>query len=132
MSPLGGAPDPARNRRGVYDRCIFVAAGVGVWRWESFNSMRVFLYDFVMHNCPCNANDARYSSAVSCALAALAYIYMRRRLDIDPDQVYRRALLRLNTHPEVLQRMGAPLVSSGGPRLHGDMLLMAPLTPGRV
>lgn len=49
---------------------------------------------------------------LSMAVVALSGVYLRARLNINPDAVYRKAMLRLNTNPAVLQRMGAPLVGS--------------------
>jgi hypothetical protein len=45
--------------------------------------------------------------------AALGSVWLyRRRLVIDPDAVYRQAMLRLNTHPGVLEVLGAPVAGS--------------------
>lgn len=40
------------------------------------------------------------------------YLYLRRRYTIDPPAAYRLAMYRLNTHPGLLEVMGAPLVGS--------------------
>lgn len=41
-----------------------------------------------------------------------SYLYMRRRYSLDPSTVYRLAMLKLNTHPGILEVMGAPIAGS--------------------
>ncbi|KAL4452340.1 hypothetical protein ABPG75_008002 [Micractinium tetrahymenae] len=50
--------------------------------------------------------------ALSASAVAFGYLYLRRRYTIDPAAVYRLAMYRLNTHPGLLEVMGAPLVGS--------------------
>jgi hypothetical protein len=90
-------------------RKIFVAALVliayGVWR-----TMRATAAAFV---------DVSQSLAVTglsslgatIAVVTVALLY-RRHFVISPNAVYRAALLRLNTHPGILEVMGAPLTGS--------------------
>ena len=44
-------------------------------------------------------------------MLALVAVYLNRRFRVNPDAVHRLALLRLNTHPGILEVMGAPLMS---------------------
>lgn len=57
---------------------------------------------------------------------SIAYGALRRWYGVNPDAVYRLAVLKLNTHPGILEVMGAPLagsasksmvLSGGGPKL---------------
>lgn len=57
-------------------------------------------------------NDPRPSQALSVSLVILGALYLRRKYTIDPNTVYRLAMVRLNTHPGLLEVMGAPLVGS--------------------
>lgn len=66
--------------------------------------------------------------SLSAAIVAFAGLYFRHRFTISPKAVYRQAMIRLNTHPSVLEVMGAPLAGSdvraqvltgGGFRLKG-------------
>ncbi|RMZ52029.1 hypothetical protein APUTEX25_001223, partial [Auxenochlorella protothecoides] len=50
--------------------------------------------------------------ALSVSLVILGALYLRRKYTIDPNTVYRLAMVRLNTHPGLLEVMGAPLVGS--------------------
>ncbi|KAI7844150.1 hypothetical protein COHA_002285 [Chlorella ohadii] len=50
--------------------------------------------------------------AIAASGVAFGYLYLRRRYTIDPQAVYRLAMYRLNTHPGLLEVMGAPLVGS--------------------
>lgn len=50
--------------------------------------------------------------ALAASSVAFGYLYLRRRYTIDPQAVYRLAMYRLNTHPGLLEVMGAPLVGS--------------------
>ncbi|XP_030932121.1 uncharacterized protein LOC115957921 [Quercus lobata] len=47
--------------------------------------------------------------ALSSAIVAFAGLYIRSRLTINPDKVYRMAMRRLNTSAGILEVMGAPL-----------------------
>ncbi|XP_062193670.1 uncharacterized protein LOC133897109 [Phragmites australis] len=60
------------------------------------------------------------------AIVAFAGMYVRARLTINPDKVYRMAMTKLNTSAAILEVMGAPLtgtdvrayvMSGGGPKL---------------
>lgn len=53
-----------------------------------------------------------HSQALSVSLVILGALYLRRKYTIDPNTVYRLAMVRLNTHPGLLEVMGAPLVGS--------------------
>ncbi|XVF24293.1 hypothetical protein REPUB_Repub13aG0115100 [Reevesia pubescens] len=64
--------------------------------------------------------------ALSTAMVAFAGLYIRSRLTINPDKVYRMAMRKLNTAAGILEVMGAPLtgtdlrayvMSGGGLRL---------------
>lgn len=43
------------------------------------------------------------SQALAAALASFGYLYLRRLYTINPDAVYRLAMLQLNTNPGVLE-----------------------------
>ncbi|KAL6627356.1 hypothetical protein ACP70R_031082 [Stipagrostis hirtigluma subsp. patula] len=64
--------------------------------------------------------------ALATAIVAFAGMYVRARLTINPDKVYRMAMTKLNTSAAILEVMGAPLtgtdvrayvMSGGGPKL---------------
>lgn len=89
---------------------------------------------------PSDASTSASLLALSAALVVGAYAALRRRYTIDPGHAYRLAMYRLNTHPGLLEVMGAPLVGSpvqasvltGGnlafkglrPRLHSKRIQM--------
>ncbi|XVE86015.1 hypothetical protein DITRI_Ditri18aG0002400 [Diplodiscus trichospermus] len=50
--------------------------------------------------------------ALSTAMVSFAGLYIRSRLTINPDKVYRMAMRRLNTAAGILEVMGAPLTGS--------------------
>ncbi|CAN1297500.1 hypothetical protein LINPERPRIM_LOCUS23492 [Linum perenne] len=50
--------------------------------------------------------------ALSTAMVAFAGLYVRSRLTINPDKVYRMAMRRLNTDAGILEVMGAPLAGT--------------------
>lgn len=50
--------------------------------------------------------------ALSASIVILGALYLKRKYTIDPAVACRLAMTRLNTHPGVLEVMGAPLVSS--------------------
>ncbi|CAI0457327.1 unnamed protein product [Linum tenue] len=50
--------------------------------------------------------------ALSTAIVAFAGLYVRSRLTINPDKVYRMAMTRLNTDAGILEIMGAPLAGT--------------------
>ncbi|XWS56915.1 hypothetical protein CRYUN_Cryun09bG0126700 [Craigia yunnanensis] len=50
--------------------------------------------------------------ALSTAIVSFAGLYIRSRLTINPDKVYRMAMRRLNTAAEILEVMGAPLTGT--------------------
>ncbi|KAK8492240.1 hypothetical protein V6N13_050350 [Hibiscus sabdariffa] len=50
--------------------------------------------------------------ALSTAIVSFAGLYVRSRLTINPDRVYRIAMRRLNTSPGILEVMGAPLTGT--------------------
>ncbi|EFN54793.1 hypothetical protein CHLNCDRAFT_134758 [Chlorella variabilis] len=50
--------------------------------------------------------------SLAASAVAFGYLYLRRRYTIDPQAAYRLAMYRLNTHPGLLEVMGAPLVGS--------------------
>ncbi|KAI3427804.1 uncharacterized protein J3R85_009022 [Psidium guajava] len=50
--------------------------------------------------------------ALSSAIVAFAGLYLRSRLTINPDRIYRMAMRKLNTHAGILEVMGAPLTGS--------------------
>ncbi|MBA0813442.1 hypothetical protein Gohar_027290, partial [Gossypium harknessii] len=50
--------------------------------------------------------------ALSTAIVSFAGLYVRSRLTINPDRVYRIAMRRLNTAPGILEVMGAPLAGT--------------------
>ncbi|KAI3438198.1 hypothetical protein D9Q98_000635 [Chlorella vulgaris] len=50
--------------------------------------------------------------ALAAAAVAFGYLYLRRRFTVDSKSVYRQAMYRLNTHPGLLEVMGAPLAGS--------------------
>lgn len=50
--------------------------------------------------------------ALAAAIVAFTMLYFRRLYTIDPNAVYRKALIALNTNPGVLEVMGAPLAGS--------------------
>ncbi|RDX63636.1 hypothetical protein CR513_57907, partial [Mucuna pruriens] len=50
--------------------------------------------------------------ALSSAIVAFAGLYIRSRLTINPDKVYRMAMTRLNTSAGILEVMGAPLTGT--------------------
>ena len=61
---------------------------------------------------------------------AFVALYLNRRFRVNPDAVHRLALLRLNTHPGILEVMGAPLVSGDVTAMilsGGGLKLMVPL-----
>ncbi|KAJ6819020.1 uncharacterized protein M6B38_404985 [Iris pallida] len=64
--------------------------------------------------------------ALSTAIVAFVGMYIRSRLTINPDKIYRLAMRKLNTSAGILEVMGAPLtgtevrayvMSGGGPKL---------------
>ncbi|TVU21640.1 hypothetical protein EJB05_31290, partial [Eragrostis curvula] len=64
--------------------------------------------------------------ALATSIVAFAVMYVRARLTINPDKVYRLAMTKLNTSAAILEVMGAPLtgtdvrayiMSGGGPKL---------------
>ncbi|KAK3160454.1 hypothetical protein QOZ80_1BG0059670 [Eleusine coracana subsp. coracana] len=64
--------------------------------------------------------------ALATSIVAFAGMYVRARLTINPDKVYRIAMTKLNTSAAILEVMGAPLtgtdvrayvMSGGGPKL---------------
>lgn len=64
--------------------------------------------------------------ALAAAMVSFTGMYIRSRLIINPDKVYRIAMTKLNTHAGILEIMGAPLtgtdvrayvMSGGGPKL---------------
>lgn len=64
--------------------------------------------------------------ALSTAIVAFVGMYIRSRLTINPDKIYRLAMRKLNTSAVILEVMGAPLtgtevrayvMSGGGPKL---------------
>jgi hypothetical protein len=90
-------------------RKIFVAALVliayGVWR-----TMRATAAAFVDVS-QSLAVTGLSSLSATIAVVTVALLY-RRHFVISPNAVYRAALLRLNTHPGILEIMGAPLTGS--------------------
>lgn len=50
--------------------------------------------------------------ALSASIVILGALYLHRKYTIDPAVACRLAMVKLNTHPGVLEVMGAPLVSS--------------------
>ncbi|CAL1392686.1 unnamed protein product [Linum trigynum] len=50
--------------------------------------------------------------ALSAAIVAFAGLYVRSRLTINPDKVYRMVMTRLNTDAGILEVMGAPLAGT--------------------
>lgn len=50
--------------------------------------------------------------SLSVAIVAFGGLYLRHRYTISPKAAYRQAMIRLNTHPSVLEVMGAPLAGS--------------------
>lgn len=50
--------------------------------------------------------------ALAASSVLLFGLYVRRKVTVHPSSVYRLAMLRLNTHPGVLEVMGAPLAGS--------------------
>ncbi|XVF41253.1 hypothetical protein PTKIN_Ptkin01aG0265800 [Pterospermum kingtungense] len=50
--------------------------------------------------------------ALSAAIVSFAGLYVRSRLTINPDKVYRMAMRRLNTAAGILEVMGAPLAGT--------------------
>lgn len=90
-------------------RKIFAAALVliayGVWR-----TMRATAAAFVDVS-QSLAVTGLSSLSATIAVVAVALLY-RRHFVISPNAVYRAALLRLNTHPGILEIMGAPLTGS--------------------
>uniref|UniRef100_A0A2P2PHX6 Uncharacterized protein MANES_10G004100 n=1 Tax=Rhizophora mucronata TaxID=61149 RepID=A0A2P2PHX6_RHIMU len=50
--------------------------------------------------------------ALSSAIVAFAGLYIRSRMTINPDRVYRMAMRRLNTSAGILEVMGAPLAGT--------------------
>lgn len=50
--------------------------------------------------------------ALSSAIVAFAGLYLRSRITINPDKVYRMAMRRLNTSAGILEVMGAPLTGT--------------------
>ncbi|KAM0953836.1 putative tim21 IMS domain superfamily protein [Dioscorea sansibarensis] len=64
--------------------------------------------------------------ALATAMVAFSGMYLRSRITINPDKVYRIAMRKLNTNAGILEVMGAPLsgtdlrayiMSGGGPKL---------------
>lgn len=90
-------------------RKIFIAALVlvayGVWR-----TMRATASAFVdVSQSLAVTGVASLSATIAAATVAILY---RRHFVISPTAVYRAALLKLNTHPGILEIMGAPLTGS--------------------
>lgn len=50
--------------------------------------------------------------ALAAAIVAFTMLYFRRLYTIDPNAVYRKAMVALNTNPGVLEVMGAPIAGS--------------------
>ncbi|KDP21622.1 hypothetical protein JCGZ_03293 [Jatropha curcas] len=50
--------------------------------------------------------------ALSSAIVAFAGLYIRSRITINPDKVYRMAMRKLNTNAGILEVMGAPLTGT--------------------
>lgn len=60
-----------------------------------------------------NESLAEYGfMGLAVTLVTLGALYARWRVVVNPAAVYRQAMVRLNTHPGVLEVMGAPLVGS--------------------
>lgn len=51
-----------------------------------------------------------FSQALAAALASFGFLYLRRLYTINPDAVYRLAMLQLNTNPAVLE-VGCDLIA---------------------
>ncbi|KAK9806949.1 hypothetical protein WJX72_008426 [[Myrmecia] bisecta] len=89
-------------------RKVFVAAGVvGVYfLWRTlFGITSVFVN--------LSGRMAEWGFlAFAAAVVAFSYLYIKRLYTINPDSVYRLAMLRLNTNPGALEVLGAPLAGS--------------------
>ncbi|XP_023553771.1 uncharacterized protein LOC111811213 [Cucurbita pepo subsp. pepo] len=71
--------------------------------------------------------------ALSSAIVAFAGLYLRSRLTINPDRVYRMAMRKLNTSAGILEVMGAPLSGSDlrAYVMSGGGLTLKNFTPNR-
>ncbi len=81
------------------------------------------------------ASVSAVSTTLALAVVLSALTFYMRRCTIRPDAVYRKAMMRLNAHPGVLEVLGAPVVGSstrasvvqgGGLVVDGSTLRMAP------
>lgn len=87
-----------------------MAAGLAFVAYAVWRSMRFTASAFVdVSNSLAVTGVA--SLAASAAVAIAAWLY-RRHFIISPNAVYRAAIMRLNTHPGILEVMGAPVVGS--------------------
>lgn len=93
-----------RHQRKLYGAGALIAS-YAVWR-----SMRFTASAFV------NVSESLAVTGVTTlgasATLMAAVWYYRRTFTISPSAVYRMAMIRLNTHPGVLEVMGAPVVGS--------------------
>ncbi|GAB4818947.1 hypothetical protein N2152v2_005993 [Parachlorella kessleri] len=97
-----------------------LAAAYALWRG---------LYSLASHIVDMSNTSAVFGFVGLASTTLMAcYLWMRRRFSLDPNAVYRLAMLRLNTDPGLLEVMGAPIVGSplratvvtgGGLRFHG-------------
>ena len=78
--------------------------------WFIWKSMRFTASAFVNVSESLAVTGVSSLGATGCL--AFAFWYYRRRFVISSDSAYRMAMLRLNSHPGVLEIMGAPVVGS--------------------
>lgn len=93
-----------RHQKKIYGMGALMASYV-VWR-----SMRFTASAFVNVSESLAVTGVTTLGASATLLAAVWYY--RRTFTISPSAVYRMAMIRLNTHPGVLEVMGAPVVGS--------------------
>jgi hypothetical protein len=93
-----------RHQRKIYGLGAFMVS-YAVWK-----SMRFTASAFV------NVSESLAVTGVTTLGASATFMaavwYYRRMFTISPSAVYRMAMIRLNTHPGVLEVMGAPVVGS--------------------
>ena len=88
---------------------MYVVAAVAC-TWMVWRSMRLAAGAFL--NISESLAVTGFTSLAATGFLALTAWFYRRRFVIDPSSVYRQAMLRLNSHPGVLEIMGAPVVGS--------------------
>ncbi|KXZ46308.1 hypothetical protein GPECTOR_45g178 [Gonium pectorale] len=120
------APAPSAARAGLRGRLSQAARLQLAAAWQSYGTAAYaaaavtavyllwrFMYGMTSTFISVNEKLAEYGlMALSLALVLLGALYVRWRLAVSPAAVYRQALVKLNTHPGVLEVMGAPLVGS--------------------